>query len=128
MSGPGQEGVGRAADAPGAWVETPEGGFFFLNAVLVIPELVVLVPLSLKALLGLVGSGGPSVYLDTIPSIARYVLPWTGWILVVPAWTTLRNLRMELPSAARAALVAMLLSHLGFLAWTAWLWIGGGAG
>lgn len=111
----------------GPWVETPEGGLFFVNAILAIPEIVVLVPLGLKGILGLVGSGGASVYLDTFPMVAGYALPWLGWILVVPLWTTLRNLRMELPGPARLALVAMLLSHAGFLAWTVWLWLPGGA-
>ena len=113
-----------ARDDGGPWVETREGGFFFVNAVLFIPELVVLVPLAVKGLLFALGWQGESVYLDTIPALAGYVLPWTGWILVVPLWTTLRNLTMELPAPARGALLVMLAGHLGFLAWTVGHWVG----
>ena len=35
------------------WIETPQGGLFFINALLVAPELVVLFPLSLQLLVGL---------------------------------------------------------------------------
>lgn len=112
----------RADGTP--WVETREGEFFFLNALLFIPELVVLVPLGVKGLLAVAGRAAESVYVDTIPMLAAYVLPWAGWLLVVPIWTTLRNLRMELPPPARGALTAMLLSHVGFLGWTLRHWIG----
>lgn len=112
----------RADGTP--WVETREGEFFFLNALLFIPELVVLVPLGVKGLLAVAGRATESVYVDTIPMLAAYVLPWAGWLLLVPIWTTLRNLRMELPPPARGALAAMLLSHVGFLGWTLLHWIG----
>jgi len=119
--------TGAATGAPddaSPWVETREGGYFFVNALLFIPELVVLVPLALKGLLFVLGWRGESVYVDTIPALAAYVLPWTGWLLVVPLWTTLRNLTMELPAPARGALLAMLAGHLGFLGWTVGHWLG----
>lgn len=123
---PAEDGGARGRRGDGPWVETREGAYFFVNGLLVMPELVILVPLGLKGLLSLFGAGGESVYLDTFPMLAGYVLPWAGWLLVVPIWTTLRNLRMELPGGARLALRTMLLSHVGFLAWTVWHWVGGG--
>lgn len=109
------------------WVETTEGGLFFVNALLAAPELVVLVPLGMKAMLrslGLVGEA--SVYFDTFPMLAGYVLPWAGWLLAIPIWTTVRNLRMETPRWASAALLGFLAVHVSFLAWTVGWWITGG--
>ena len=109
------------------WVETRAGGLFFVNAVLVAPELIVLIPLGAGAVLrGLGLLEGPSRFIDTIPRVAAYVLPWTGWVLVVPLWTTLRNLRMKgVGPRARRALSAMAGLHLLFLAYTVWRWITG---
>lgn len=109
------------------WVETRAGGLFFVNAVLVAPELVVLVPLVMGAVLrGLGLLQGPSRFIDTIPQVAAYVLPWTGWILVVPLWTALRNLGMEgVGPWARRALYGMATLHVAFLAYTVWRWIVG---
>lgn len=112
-------------DAP--WVETRAGGLFFVNAVLVAPELMALGPW--LAGLGLRAAGlveGPSRFIDPIPAVADYALPWLGWALVVPVWTTLRNLGMsEVRGTARTALVAMLGVHLLFLGYTVWRWLGG---
>lgn len=109
------------------WIETRAGGLFFVNAVLVAPELIVLIPLGAGAVLrGLGLLEGPSRFIDTIPQVAAYVLPWTGWVLVVPLWTTLRNLRMDgVGPRARRALSAMAGLHLLFLAYTVWRWITG---
>ncbi|MDX1567052.1 MAG: hypothetical protein R3223_04575 [Longimicrobiales bacterium] len=109
------------------WVETRAGGLFFINAVLVAPELIVLIPLILGAILrGLGLLEGPSRFIDTIPRVAAYVLPWVGWVLVVPLWTTLKNLRMDGvgPWAGRA-LRGMAGLHLVFLGYTVWRWIVG---
>lgn len=122
------EGRGASPPAEEPWVETRAGGLFFLNAVLVGPELVVLVPLILGgALRGLGLLEGPSRFIDPVPRVAAHVLPWVGWVLVVPLWTTVRNLRMrDVPPPARAALVVMILLHVGFLGYTVWRWLGGG--
>jgi len=109
------------------WVETREGGLFFVNFILAIPELVVLFPLVMKGLLGSLGLvEGSSVYLDTFPTLAAHALPWAGWLLVVPTWTTIRNLRMEVPRAAGIALWLLLGVHLAYLAWTVAWWVTGG--
>ncbi|MBT8395876.1 MAG: hypothetical protein HKO65_00350 [Gemmatimonadetes bacterium] len=107
------------------WVETRQGGWFFVNAVLVAPELVVLFPLALGALLGvIVPAREPSPFIDTIPFVASKAIPILGWLLVIPIWTTLRNLRMEGPKLSRFVLVGFLLSHISFLAYAVWSWVG----
>lgn len=112
----------------GSWVETPEGGLFFVNGLMAIPELVVLIPLALEGVLRVLGLlQGPSVYFDTFPRLAGYVLPWAGWLLVVPIWTTVRNLRLETPRWAAVTLVLLLVTHLCFLGWTVAWWITGGS-
>lgn len=107
------------------WVETRAGGWFFVNAVLVAPELIVLVPLVARAALRAAGFvEGPSRFLDPIPAVADYMLPRLGWLLVVPIWTTVRNLRMAgVKRWARAGLWAMLLLHLAFLGYTVGRWL-----
>lgn len=113
-----------SADEP--WVETPAGGLFFVNAVLVGPELVVLFPLVVGAILR--GTGlleGPSRFIDPVPRVAAHVLPWVGWMLIGPLWLTVRNLRMEGVKAwARIALYGMAGLHLLFLGYTVWRWFG----
>lgn len=123
-----EEPVGSDEGREVPWVETRAGGLFFVNAVLVGPELVVLVPLLAGAALRSLGLvDGPSRFLDPVPRVAAHVLPWVGWLLVVPVWTTVRNLRMRnVGLGARAALFAMLALHLGFLGYTVWRWLGGG--
>ncbi len=107
------------------WIETRRGGFFFVNALLVAPELVVLFPLTLQFLVGLVAPHrNPSPFLDTIPFVASKSIPYLGWLLVVPIWTTLRNLRMEPLLLPRLALVFFLLLHLSFLGYTVLSWMG----
>lgn len=109
------------------WIETRPGELFFLNAVLVAPELMALAPWLAGLLLRAAGLvEGPSRFIDPIPAVADHALPWLGWALVVPAWTTLRNLRMpDVRPAARFALRGMLGVHLAFLGYTAWRWLGG---
>jgi hypothetical protein len=107
------------------WVETREGGLFFLNAVLVAPELVVLFPLTLRFLVGLVApEREPSPFLDTIPFVASRAIPLLGWLLVIPIWTTVKNLRMTLPALPRVTLTLFLLLHLSFLAYAVLGWVG----
>lgn len=107
------------------WIETPRGGLFFVNALLVAPELIVLFPLSLQLLTGIMApERPPSPYLDTIPFVASRAIPFLGWLLVIPIWTTVKNLRVEEGTLPRLALVFFLILHLAFLAYTVWRWIG----
>jgi len=107
------------------WVETPQGGWFFVNAVLVAPELVVLFPLLAGSLVSLLAPGrDPSPFLDTIPFVASKAIPLLGWLLVIPIWTTVRNLRMDGLRLPRIALGFFLILHLCFLGYTVWSWVG----
>jgi len=109
------------------WVETRPGGLFFVNAVLVAPELMVLLPWAVGTTLrGLGLLHGTSQFIDPVPEAAAYFLPWIGWGLVVPIWTTLKNLRMDVKPWARTALWVFLVLHLSFLGYTVWSWIGRG--
>jgi hypothetical protein len=120
----------RAPSARGArhepWVETREGGWFFVNALLVSPALVVLFPLAAGLLVDALAPGRePSPFLDTIPFVASKAVPILGWLLVIPIWATVKALGMKQPSMARVALGFFLLVHLSFLgyavrAWTGW--------
>ena len=121
--GVGASGEGRQKEEP--WIETREGGLFFINALLVAPELVVLFPLSLQLLVGLITSErNPSPFLDTIPFVASKAIPYLGWLILIPVWTTVRNLRMETRALPRLALAVFLLSHVTFLGYTVWSWVG----
>lgn len=133
-SGSARDASGRGGSGPPnlpprdtPWIETRPGGLFFVNAVLVSPELVVLFPLVVGIVLRTLGLlEGPSRFIDTIPRVAAYVLPWIGWIFVVPLWTTMKNLRMEGVGAwARRALHGMAALHGLFVAYTVWRWVVG---
>jgi len=111
-------------DAGTPWVETPEGARFFVSAVLVAPELIVLFPLSLGALMRVTGLvGGGSVFLDTVPWVAGHVIPYVGWLLVIPIWTTFRNL-MAASGRIRVLLLFFLASHTAFFGYAALRWAG----
>ena len=124
-------GGGNAVPAPGGeggraepWIESREGGLFFVNALLVAPELVVLLPLALQLLVGaMVPERNPSPFLDTIPFVASKAIPFLGWLILIPVWTTVRNLRIETRVFPRIALVCFLLSHVSFLGYTVWVWV-----
>ena len=112
-----------SADEP--WIETTQGGWVFVNALLVAPELVVLFPLVAGTIVSLLAPGRePSPFLDTIPFLASKALPYLGWFLLIPVWTTLKNLRMDGPLLPRVALVGFLCLHFSFLAYTVWSWVG----
>ncbi|MGD2121819.1 MAG: hypothetical protein PVJ76_08740 [Gemmatimonadota bacterium] len=107
------------------WIETRQGGWFFVNAVLVAPELVVLFPLTVGIILGFVAPDRePSPFIDTIPFVASKSLPILGWLLVIPIWTTIRNLRMEGLRLPKVFLMIFLIIHLVFLGYTVWSWVG----
>lgn len=107
------------------WIETRQGGLFFVNALLVAPELVVLFPLTLRAIVGLIASErNPSPFLDTIPFIASKTIPFLGWLVAIPIWTTIKNLRIETLVVPRLALACFLVLHISFLAYTVMSWVG----
>jgi hypothetical protein len=113
----------RSAQEP--WIETREGGWFFVNALLVAPELVVLFPLAAGFIVSLLAPGREaSPFLDTIPFLASLAVPFLGWFLVIPIWTTFKNLGIERQVLPRIALLGFLLIHLSFLGYTIWSWVG----
>ncbi len=108
------------------WIETTRGGLFFINALLIFPYVMVLVPLTtrvfVRGVLG--GAARESIMLDTFPLLAGFLLPRYGWLIVIPLYLVVRNLRMEEAPWPRAALLLFLLVHLGFLGWTGAGWMG----
>jgi hypothetical protein len=107
------------------WIETPQGGWFFVNALLVAPEMVVLVPLAAGFLVSFIAPGREmSPFLDTIPFVASKAIPFLGWFLVIPIWTTIRNLRMDGLLLPRIALGIFLALHLSCLGYTVRSWVG----
>ena len=116
--------VNPAPVRPEPWIETRQGRWFFINALLVSPELVVLFPLLVGRFVTFLAPGRElSPFLDTIPFLAGKVLPFLGWILVIPIWTTLKNLRMEGLRFPKVVLVGFLFLHLAFLGYTISRWI-----
>jgi hypothetical protein len=102
------------------FVETRAGGWFFLNAVLVGPSLLVLWPVLLRAVLHATGAvRGPSNLLDPVPELAASTGPYVAWLSALPLVSTLLNLRLPMPPAARWALGGFAAVHVGVLAWWA---------
>ena len=96
---------------------------FFVNALFVIPEYCVLFPLGLRTLLrGLGQFSSPSVFLDTLPTLATHFLPYVGWVLLVPIALIFKNFQLERGAWRRAVLVVFLISHVAFLGYTVRLW------
>lgn len=117
----------RLGDQPPAspWVESRAGLAFFVNALLFAPAFVVLVPLGLRTMVRLLTGVIRPTVLDTIPLLAWYVVPFTGWISAIMAFLVVRNLRMELPVPARWTLRFFLVCHLGFALYSVWWWVAG---
>jgi hypothetical protein len=123
---------GEGSGAPSArdgrrepWIETREGGWFFVNALLVSPALVVLFPLTVGLLVDVLAPGRePSPFLDTIPFVASKAVPILGWLLAIPIWATVKALGMKQPPMARIALGFFLLVHLSFLGYAVRAWVG----
>lgn len=109
------------------WIETPRGSLFFVNALLVFPYVMIVVPLVTRIVVrgALGGVARESTILDTFPLLAGYLLPRYGWLIVIPLFLVIRNLRVEPAVRPRAALLLFLLLHVGFLAWTGAGWMGG---
>ena len=98
------------------FVETSQGGLFFMNAVMAAPALLVLWPVLLRALLRGAGAlEGPSPLLDPVPALARQVGPYVAWLSAIPLLTCRRNLGMSLPLPARWVLLAVVALHVGVL-------------
>jgi hypothetical protein len=113
-AGPDEPSVGRATP----FVETSQGGLFFMTAVMAAPALLVLWPVLLRALLRGVGAlEGPSPLLDPVPALAREVGPYVAWLSTIPLWTCGRNLGMSLPAPARWVLRTFVTVHVGVLGW-----------
>jgi hypothetical protein len=107
------------------WIETRRGGLFFVNAVLIFPQIMVLVPLLTRIYVRSRG-GFPreSQIVDTFPTMAEYLLPRMGWLLLLPIGLVIHNLRLEKAFWPRVGLFGFLLVHLSFLGWTVAVWAG----
>ena len=111
-------------DSGERWIETREGGWFFVNAVLAAPAFIVAFPLLVGAALRALGVlRGYNRFIDTIPLIAAYVVPYAGLLMVVPLWLSLRSLRWGGPRRARVALRLFAIAHAVALAYAVWWWI-----
>lgn len=121
-------GVGDLPDLEGRgelWIETRRGGLFFINAILIFPHIMVLVPLLTRIVVRARGGlAGEQVIVDTFPLLAEYLLPQMGWLLLLPIGLVLLNLREERSPLPRAGLVFFLLLHLAALGWTVATWLG----
>lgn len=106
------------------WVETPEGARFFMNAVLVAPELIVVFPLAAGVVLRAAGLvQGSTVFLDVVPWVAGYAIPYLAWLLPIPIWTTVRNLKVA-SGRIRVVLFGFLALHSSFLGYAVLRWTG----
>lgn len=115
----------RLPETESRWLETPSGWLFFLNLLMVTPALVVLFPAVVGGLLrgvGLVGSEF-SPYLDTIPWVVSYAVPFVGWLVVIPLVAIVRNLRMAIPPWARRTLYAFAAVHVMVLGMAVLHWV-----
>lgn len=108
------------------WVETPSGGLFFINSLLVFPYVMVLVPLLTRLFVRGVMGGleAQSTIVDTFPLLAGYLAPRYGWLAVGPIALVVRNLRMETRTLPRMILLGFLVVHLLVLGWTLTGWMG----
>jgi hypothetical protein len=78
----------------------------------------VAVPLATRTLLRSLGRVPmTSPILDTFPTIAEYLLPRVGFLLLVPLGLAVYNLRIEGDGLTRAALWGFLVAHAGAFAW-----------
>jgi hypothetical protein len=108
------------------WIESREGGLFFVNALFFFPYLMLLIPLLTRIFVrGVVGGfEEPSVIVDTFPTLAEYMVPRMGWMLALPLWLVRQNLRVEHRTGPRVALWGLFLLHTSALLWTVTGWFG----
>ena len=107
------------------WVETREGGLFFVNALLAAPMLMTLYPVTLRWLLRVTGVlDRPSRVLDPVPAVAAHFLPVVGWFAVPALVFAARTFLRTAPDRrwARRALALFAVVHLGTVAWTVAYW------
>jgi hypothetical protein len=118
--------VGPGEAGPTRWIETREGGLFFVNALFLFPYLMVLVPLGTRVFVRGVMGGmpEPSVIVDTFPVLAEHLLPRLGWLAALPGWLAWKNLSLERRTFPRVALGVLLALHLVTVAWTVTAWLG----
>ncbi|MEX2528754.1 MAG: hypothetical protein WEA09_14080 [Gemmatimonadota bacterium] len=110
---------------PELWIETRRGGLFFVNALFIFPQVMVLVPLATRIFVrGRGGLARDAPILDTFPMIAEHLLPRMGWLLVIPLALVAYNLTLEDALLPRLGLWAMFLLHLSFLVWAVGVWTG----
>jgi hypothetical protein len=111
------------------WIETREGGLFFVNALFIFPHLMLAVPLLTRVLVR--ARGGfrrETAIVDTFPLLAEHLLPRMGWLLVVPLVLVVVNLRLESRPLPRRVLWGFLALHAALLGWTVAGWVGLHAG
>lgn len=119
-----ERGRGTPEDAQ-PWVETPQGGLFFINAVLAAPVLMALYPWSIRWVLRTTGVlNRPSKVLDPVPAVADHVIPILGWLAIPAAWLVVRNLRTIDRPWPRRALWLFLAVHIGTVGYTILRWLG----
>lgn len=118
--------TGTATEATTPWIETRRGTLFFVNSLFVAPASIILFSLGVGALLRTLDASPFLVQAFAVfPTLARYVVPVAGWLLLIPIWSTLRNLATMRERPARIALLVYLSVHLGFLAYAVWFWVTG---
>ncbi len=107
------------------WIETREGGLFFVNALLIFPHIMVAVPLLTRMFVRWRGGlQGEAVIVDTFPLLAEHLLPRMGWLLVIPIALIVMNVRWETRTGPRLALGLFFALHLAALGWTVATWFG----
>lgn len=110
---------------PEPWIETPAGGLFFVNALLVAPAAMALLPWLLGAIARAAGVvRGASPVLDTIPTMAWYFLPRLGWLALPAAWLAWKGLRTVARPGPRRWLLLFLVVHLATAGLTLARWVG----
>lgn len=111
--------------SPEAWIETRAGGLFFVNALLIAPAAVALLPWLLGALaraMGVVRGAAP--VFDTIPAMAWYFLPRLGWLALPAAWMAWKGLAVVDRARPRRCLLLFLGVHLVTVGLTVARWTG----
>jgi hypothetical protein len=107
------------------WIETRRGGIFFINALLIFPQIMVMIPLVTRVFVRARGGfPGEEPIVDTFPLMAEHLLPRMGWLLVIPIALVVYNLTLEDAPWPRIGLGFFLFLHLCFLGWTVGVWTG----
>lgn len=110
---------------PEAWIETRAGGLFFVNALLIAPAALALLPWLLGALARAAGVvRGASPVLDTIPTMAWYFIPRLGWLALPAAWLAWKALAVVDRAGPRRWLFLFLGVHLATVGLTVARWTG----